>query len=233
MLYKIAICDDVEEDAQYIASTVKKWAGKCNFAVDVAIFPSADSFWFQYAEQKDYDILLLDVEMRPMNGVELAKKIRNEDTRVEIVFVTSHFELSGEGYEVDALHYLVKPVAEDKLMEVLSKAIQKLAIDPPSVVITCNGETVKLYESNILYVEAFLHYIVIYTKNGEYKLKGQISTIAEKLSDNFYCTHRSYLVSLQHIIKITRSAVFLDNGTELPLARGRYDEIHRAFIVHN
>ena len=79
MRYKIAICDDMEEDVKYISSAVNKWAEKENITVDIETFPSAESFLFRYAEQKAFDILLLDVEMPSMNGVELAKRIRKEN----------------------------------------------------------------------------------------------------------------------------------------------------------
>ena len=232
-MYTIAICDDINKDAQYLASVVQSWAQEQKVSVNIEMFPSAESFLFHYDEKKDYDILLLDVEMKNISGIELAKQIRSMDHRVEIIFTTSHFELSGEGYEVDALHYLIKPIAETKLMEVLSKAARKLSVEPPSLVIICNGETVKLLEPDILYIESFLHYVVVHTQSTEYKLKENLSALKGKLSSDFYQTHRSYLVSLKHIRKISRTAVWLDCGAEIPLARGKYDDVNRAFIARN
>ena len=196
------------------------------------MFASAEAFLFEYEEDKAYDILLLDVEMKNMNGIELAKRIRKDNNRAEIIFITSHFEFVGEGYEVDALHYLIKPISVEKLTQVLTKAAEKLSVEPPSVVISCEGETVKLYESDILYVESFLHYIVIHTKDNEYKIKENISVFENKVSDVFYRIHRSYLVSLKYITRISRTSVNIGN-TELPLSRGKYDNINRAFIEHN
>ena len=233
MEYKMAICDDIDEDVQYLTSVVQSWAQKQKVSVNNETFVSAESFLFRYEEKKDYDIILLDVEMKKTSGIELAKKIRSMDHRMEIIFTTSHFELSGEGYEVDALHYLVKPIMETKLMEVLSKAAQKLSVEPPSLVISCNGETVKLFETDIQYIESFLHYIVVNTQSTEYKLKENLYALEEKLSSDFYRTHRSYSVSLKHIRKISRSTVWLDCGDEIPLARGKYDDINRAFIARN
>ena len=233
MDYQIAVCDDVIEDAQYLASAVKQWAREQKVSVNIETFPSAESFLFHYEAKKDYDILLLDVEMKNISGIELAKRIRSGNRRVEIIFTTSHFELAGEGYEVDALHYLIKPIAEEKLMEVLSKAAQKLSVEPPSLVISCNGETVKLLETDILYAESFLHYVVVHTQSTEYKLKENLSALEGKLSGDFYRTHRSYLVSLKHIRIISRTAVWLDCGAEIPLARGKYDDVNRAFIARN
>ena len=232
-MYTIAICDDINKDTQYLASVVQSWAQEQKVSVNIEMFPSAESFLFHYDEKKDYDILLLDVEMKNISGIELAKQIRSMDHRVEIIFTTSHFELSGEGYEVDALHYLIKPIAETKLMEVLSKAAQKLSVEPPSLVIICNGETVKILEPAILYIESFRHYVVVHTQSTEYKLKENLSALKGKLSSDFYQTHRSYLESLKHIRKISRTAVWLDCGAEIPLARGKYDDVNRAFIARN
>ena len=230
--YKIAVCDDESAQLETISAMAAAWSAKEGFPCEIHRFASAEAFLFEYEEDKTYDILLLDVEMKPMNGIDLAKRIRQENNRVEIIFITSHFEFAGEGYEVDALHYLMKPVSPEKLMRVLDKAAEKLAAEPPSVVISCEGETVKLYESDILYVEAFLHYIVIHTKEKAYRIKENISSFAGRVSDDFYRVHRSYLVSLKQITRISRTSVHL-GGIEIPLSRGKYDGVNRAFIEHN
>lgn len=232
MKYKIAICDDEQEQTEYIASIVTSWSAHEGHPCEIHTFASAEAFLFEYAEDKAYDILLLDVEMKNMNGIELAKCIRRDNNRAEIIFITSHFEFVGEGYEVDALHYLIKPISAEKLTQVLTKAAEKLSVEPPSVVVSCEGETVKLYESDILYVESFLHYIIIHIKDQEYKIKESISGFEGQLSDDFYRVHRSYLVSLKHITQISRTSVHI-GSTELPLSRGKYDDINRAFIEHN
>lgn len=232
MKYRIAICDDEQNQIEYITSIVASWSAHEGHGCEIRTFASAEAFLFEYEEDKAYDILLLDVEMKNMNGIELAKRIRKDNNRAEIIFITSHFEFVGEGYEVDALHYLIKPISVEKLTQVLTKAAEKLSVEPPSVVISCEGETVKLYESDILYVESFLHYIVIHTKDNEYKIKENMSVFEKRVSDDFYRIHRSYLVSLKHITRISRTSVNIGN-TELPLSRGKYDDINRAFIQHN
>ena len=232
MKYRIAICDDEQNQIEYITSIVTSWSNHKGHSCEIRTFASAEAFLFEYEEDKAYDILLLDVEMKNMNGIELAKRIRKDNNRAEIIFITSHFEFVGEGYEVDALHYLIKPISVEKFTQVLIKAAEKLSVEPPSVVISCEGETVKLYESDILYVESFLHYIVIHTKDNEYKIKENISVFENKVSDVFYRIHRSYLVSLKYITRISRTSVNIGN-TELPLSRGKYDNINRAFIEHN
>lgn len=232
MVYRVAICDDDQKQIEDVEAILLKWSRLAGHACQVRTFPSGEAFLFAYGDDKAYDILLLDIKMRDISGIDLARRIREEDERVEIVFLTSYFEFAGEGYEVDALHYLLKPVSEDKLMQVLTRAAEKLAQQPPHVVIACEGSIIKLYESQILYVESFRHYLSIHTAEGEYKIKENISSFGEKLSDAFFRCHRSYLVSLGHITRISRTAVTLEGEIELPLARGKYDEINRAYISY-
>lgn len=156
MKFKIAICDDEQNQIDYMASIVASWSAHAGHNCEIRTFASAEAFLFEYEEDKAFDILLLDIEMENMNGIELAKRIRKDHNRAEIIFITSHFEFVWEGYKVDALHYLTKPLSAEKLTQVLSKAADKLSVEPPSVVISCDGETLKLYESDILYNEHIL-----------------------------------------------------------------------------
>ena len=153
MKYKIAICDDMEQDTQYIASTVHKWAKKEDVTVDVYIFSSAESFLFHYADNKDFDILLLDIEMQTMNGVELAKRIRQENDAVQIIFITGYTDYIAEGYEVSALNYLMKPLSENKLFEVLNRAVLKIRKNEKSLFLSLSGETVRIPIYEIKYLE--------------------------------------------------------------------------------
>ena len=232
MKLKIAICDDEQKQIEYLKSAVEAWAEQKQHSVAVSTFLSAEAFLFEYDEDKSFDILLLDVEMEKISGIELAKKIRKDNLRAEIIFITSHFEFYGEGYEVDALHYLIKPVSAEKLETVLDKAVGKLQTEAPSVIIISDGETMKIPETDILYVEAFKHYITIHTKTKEYMVKESISAFEERLSEGFFKIHRSYIVSLRYITKISRTSVTV-GGVELPLARGKYDEVNMAFIKYN
>lgn len=232
MKLKIAICDDEQKQIEYLKFAVEAWAEQKHHSVAVSTFLSAEAFLFEYDEDKSFDILLLDVEMDSISGIDLAQRIRKDNMRAEIIFITSHFEFYGEGYEVDALHYLIKPVSVEKLEAVLDKAVGKLQTEPPSVVIVSEGETIKIPETDILYVEAFKHYIMIYTKVKEYTVKESISAFGERLSEGFFKIHRSYIVSLRYITKIARTAVMV-GGVELPLARGKYDEVNMAFIKYN
>ena len=126
MAIHIAICDDQRKDSEYISALVREWAEGQKIAVQLELFPSAEAFLFQYAERKDWDLLLLDIEMGNMDGVSMAKTVRRENEAVQIVFITGYSDYIAEGYEVAALHYLMKPVKPGKLFAVLDRALEKL-----------------------------------------------------------------------------------------------------------
>ena len=119
---RAAICDDRAEDAQLVAQYVREWGESREESVALEMFPSAEAFLFAYDEDKNFDLLLLDVEMGGMDGVTMARRVRAENTAVQIVFITGYTDYIAEGYDVAALHYLVKPVREEKLFEVLDRA---------------------------------------------------------------------------------------------------------------
>ena len=123
MELRIAVCDDAEEDRAYVSGLAKDWATQAGHRAEITAFSSAESFLFRYAEDKNWDILLLDIEMGAMDGVRLAKRVRRDNEAVQIVFVTGYSDYIAEGYEVAALHYLMKPVSRDKLFAVLNRAV--------------------------------------------------------------------------------------------------------------
>lgn len=104
MDYHIAVCDDCAADADFAADCAAQWAQRLGYTAEILRFPSAEAFLFQYAEDKRCDILLLDVEMPGLNGVELAKRIRQKNKALQIVFITGYTDYIAEGYDVSALH---------------------------------------------------------------------------------------------------------------------------------
>lgn len=123
MAYRCAIVDDSKTNVEFVQSILNSWEDLRQTNIQAVVFPSAESFLFRYAEDKDWDILLLDIEMGNMDGVALAKKIRQDNESVQMVFVTGFADYISEGYEVVALHYLMKPVKQDKLFAMRDRAI--------------------------------------------------------------------------------------------------------------
>lgn len=231
MKYRIAICDDMEEDVKYISSMVNMWAEKESITVAIETFPSAESFLFRYAEQKAFDILLLDIEMPSMSGIELAKRIRKENDAVQIIFITGYTDYIAEGYEVFALHYLVKPLSETKLFEVLNRAVLKMRKNEKALFLSLAGEMVRIPIYEIKYLEVQQNYVTVHSKK-DYTVKKTLGEFERELDERFYRMGRSFIVNLSFIDKITKTDVFLSDGSVIPLPRGQYGLLNKAFIAH-
>ena len=225
MEIKIAVCDDKQTDREYVGTMVGQW----NAAAKVDYFASAESFLFAYAEQKDYDILLLDIEMDGMDGVTMAKKIRKENEAVQIVFITGYSDYIAEGYEVSALHYLMKPVQKEKLFAVLDRAVQKLKSNEKALYLELSGETVRIPLYQIKYIEVRQNYVTVHAKT-DHTVKKTLADMEKLLDERFYRLGRSYILQLSCIERVTKKEVYLNDGSVIPLPRGQYEALNRAII---
>ena len=230
MDYKIGICDDVQGERKYLAALVRKWASGAGREVKLLTFASAEQFLFCYAEEKDFDILLLDIEMGEMDGVTMAKRIRRENDALQIVFVTGYSDYIAEGYEVAALHYLMKPVKEEKLLSVLDRAAEKLRKNEKTLLLETGGETVRVPIYQIRCADVMGNYVTVHAAR-DYTVKMTLGELEKKLDDRFYRVGRSAIVNLTSISRVTKTEVRLSDGTSLPLPRGAYEPLNRAIIA--
>lgn len=229
MNYKIAICDDSDADRQYISDLVDKWAVNSGHTVQSAMFASAENFLFCYAEKNDFDILLLDIEMGVMDGVTMAKKLRKDNDTIQIVFITGYSDYISEGYEVAALHYLMKPVRQEKLFSVLDRAAEKLSKNEKVLNIRIGGEMVRVPVYQIKYADVSGNYVTIHASDSV-TVKMTLGELEKELDDRFYRAGRSVLVNLTQISRVTKTEIKLNGGISIPLPRGAYEGVNRAII---
>lgn len=230
MKLKIAVCDDDGRQREYLAGVLTAWAGRKRHLAEVKQYVRAEDFLFDYGEEKDFDLLLLDIEMPGKSGIELAKEIRRGNDTVQIIFITGYYEYFSDGFDVSALHYLLKPVDEKKLSQVLDRAADNLAGRQRAVLVADARGSVKVALSDIVYVESENVYIVLHTVRGTYRARMALGKFAEQLDETFFKVHRSYVVNLKYIRKIDRSRVTMTNGDVVPISRGLYGEVHAALI---
>ena len=226
---KIAICDDSAVDRDYTAGMAEAWAKDREIPLILRKFPSAEAFLFQYAEEKDWDILLLDIEMGALDGVSMAKTVRKENEAVQIVFLTGYSDYIAEGYEVAALHYLMKPIKSEKLREVLDRAAEKRKQQDRCLNLELSGEMVRLPFYEIRYLEVRQNYVTIHAKR-EYTVKRTLGEFEKELDRRFFRVGRSLILNLKDVRRVTRTEVRLSDGTVLPLPRGAYEPLNRAII---
>lgn len=231
-VYHITVCDDSADDRHYIRTFVLAWAEETHTEVSISEVSGGEQFLFRHADGAECDILLLDIEMGQMDGVTLAKRIRQHDDSVQIVFITGFADYIAQGYEVSALHYLIKPVSAEKLFAVLDRAVTALRKTERMIMLPAGGEMLRLPVSRLQFVEAFSHTVAIVTDQDTIQAKMSISEAEKLLGDGFVRCHRSYLVSLKHIARLSKTEVVLDCGKTLPLSRGAAAQVHRAFISY-
>ena len=227
--YKIAICDDLAPDRNYLSSMCETWSRHNRYHIQISKFTSAENFLFYYAEKKDFDILLLDIEMGAMDGVTMARKLRQDNQTVQIIFITGYSDYISDGYEVDALHYLMKPIQEEKLFTVLDRAVTKLIKNEKVLNIINQGEMIRLPICQINYAEVNSNYITIHSQQT-ITLKMTLSELEQKLDSHFFRAGRSALVNLKKISRVTKKEIYLQDGSIIPLPRGAYEKVNRAII---
>lgn len=243
MNYKISIVEDNAADAEYVTALVRRWAESAGHSITLSVCPSAEAFLFRYDEEQDFDILLLDIELNEINGLhqiqapqnsltglELAKIIRQHDTAVQLVFITGFPDFIAEGYEVSALHYLMKPVSQKKLSAVLDKATANLSKTERRLAVAVDRGTEFIPFSRIFYIEAQKQYVLIHTAEETYRTKVSLAETEAGLNEFFFKCQRSFLVNLQHVTHIKNDRVVLRNGAEVPISRGMAKVIGKEII---
>lgn len=230
MKLKAAVCDDDVVQREYLCEIAAAWAKRGGHLLELRQYGRGQDFLFDYSEEKDFDLLLLDVEMPGMNGIELAKKVRLESAAVQIIFITGYYEYFGDGFDVSALHYLLKPVDGQKLCPVLDRAVNNLVGRQRSVLVAHGEGSVKVALKDIIYIEAENVYVAVHTVGEVYRMRMALGRFARQLDETFFKVHRSFIVNLSHVRAITRTEVTMANGDRVPLSRGTYGEVHAALI---
>ena len=228
---KLVICDDNAADIAYVIGLIDAWKKRTETALELISFPSAESLLFAWEENRDMDILLLDIEMGEMNGLELAKRLRRCGAGMQIVFLTGYMDYIAEGYDVEALHYLLKPVTQERLGQVLDRAMERIRTRERMLRLQLQDGVVRLPLHEIRYLEVARNYTTIYGKE-DYSVKRSLNDLEEELDESFFRIHRSYIVNLRYVRRITRTEVTLKDGAVLPLSRGRYEGLNQALIAY-
>lgn len=229
-MYKIAIVDDDVEVTQRLAAYCQQFAAEEGIELSVQQFNSSEVFLEFYQEQTAYDLLLLDIEMGEMTGMEAAQVIRQYDQDVTIIFVTNMIQYAIQGYAVDALDFVVKPVDYDAIYFRLKRTFyQKQRQREESMSINTIAGELQVSVQDLLFVEVRGHQLYYHTVDKVYQGRGSMKAVEATLSNRYFAKpHQSFLVNLGKIDRISGLTIEIGEQ-EVPISRVRQREFLTAF----
>lgn len=202
---EIIICDDQKHWCDILRQDIGRWASEMSTLVSFTVFAKGGDLVNHFAAGARADAVFLDVEFGDdLNGMEVAKRLRDMRISVPIIFVSSHALRANEGYFVDAIGFLVKEYRYDELKFFLEKA-QRHNLDSKSrsIAVESDQEIVRIEVSDIFYIESYIHDATIHTAHGEVTTRKTLNNLLNDLgTDTFVQVHKSYIVALQHIVSV-------------------------------
>ncbi len=218
---RIGVVEDDPASCQLVLDYLNRYQNENNEQFTVSVFDDGARIVEKYTPS--YDILLLDIEMKEMDGMAAARRIRERDEKVVIVFITAAPQYAISGYEVRALSYLLKPVPWFAFSQELKKSIDMVRrSESNSMLIETSGGQMRLDLSDILYFESIRHTIVIHTLEGKLSINGTLKDMETKLTDySFFRSNSCYLVNLKHISGVVDQDCVMSNGEKLRVSRPR------------
>ena len=197
---QIAICDDEVFMVQILEEKIKK------LLPDAVIdkYLSGDEL---IASGSKPDILFLDIQMPGMDGMETAKMLRQDNEDMILIFVTAAEEYVFQAFDVGAFHYLVKPFSDEKLKEVVTKAVHnikrssRLEKDEKYIMVQTAGSHIKIFLRDIVYAEVYNRKVIIHTRSTDIEYYGKLQELSDMAGTDFFRTHRAYLVHFKYVEK--------------------------------
>lgn len=220
MAIRVAIVEDDLTASNTLSDYLLRYAEENHIQFRITAFSNAISLLNNYTAE--YDIIFMDIRMPYINGMDAAHKLRALDQKVLLIFVTSLTQYAIEGYEVNALNYIVKPINYYDFALKLTRAVSRVPqVNNATFSITTKNGVIRLDPEDIRYVESQGHHLTFHTLNGEYTQYSSLTKLEEKLLEhNFARCNSCYLVNLRYVRNIKGYTAILDN-CELKISQPR------------
>lgn len=235
-MIQIAICDDEENSRAYLKQLVLRQRVLDEYAQDYEIveFSSGTEL---LNTSNEFDILFLDIDLKEeRTGMELARIIRNRSKEKQpiIIFISGYKEYVFDAFDVDAFHYLLKPIDNEKFTNVFEKAYRqrKSFAEPKIKKVQLKSGTLNKVVSidELFFVESQNHKVMLHTNQGVFEYYAKISDLEMQLEEEFFRIHKGYLLNLAHIDHYTKTEVVLKNGERLPISKYKYADFVKAYL---
>ena len=233
---RIAACDDNLEFLQELSELLNKYSEESHSNVEYKMYTNPLELVTQMEQGTHYDIILMDVCMPGMNGIQCAKDIRGYDNFVKIVFLTSSTEYAVESYSVKAHDYLLKPIQKERLFSVLKQTEKEADVIEKNIfVLKSKTGITKISLSKLEYCEVINRKIILHLiNNEECECNLRMNELEEKLKEHgkFLKPHRSFLVNMDYIQSLTTHSIIMESGIKIPIPREKYAQIKQAYMEY-
>ena len=225
----VAVVEDDDKEAERIKSYLVSYGKENDENFNVLHF--SDGLEFLEKIRPEIDVVFMDIEMPFLNGMDAAKKLRQSDPSVPLVFITNLKQYALNGYEVEAMDFLVKPVAYAAFSTMMGRVCARLALCTDKEIFIQNAQGgVKIKISDIFYVEVIKHYVIFHTPRGEVKMWGSLSDIEKRLpADRFARCNNCYLVHLAYATRLEGNDLYV-GGDVLAVSREKKQEFMQRLL---
>lgn len=223
-MIQIAIVEDDKKYSEVLAKYIMRYEEESGQKFQVSTFEDGEDIIENY--KGNYDIILMDIEMRFMDGMTAAEEIRKSDSEVVIIFITNMPQYAMKGYSVEAFDYVLKPINYFSFSQRIDRAISRMVNRQQKFLnISYKGKIKKIDISSIYYVEVQDHNILYHTKDGEFYQRTTMKEVAKKLEqESFFRCNKCYLINLAHVNGFDGNYVMVDNH-KVQVSRGRKKEL--------
>ena len=226
-MFLIAICEDETYLLEELRKKAETYLKTRHYPAEIRTFTSGEDL---LKEQRPFDLILLDLVLPGINGLETAKRLSSKS---RIIFITSYREYAVDAFEVEAVHYLLKPVTDERLYQAMDRALNRSKQeDDRTMALIKSGSTHILPIRDILYCEVFDHRVCIHTAQGNYEYSGTLDMLEGKLDGRFFRCHRSYLINMSHVVGQEKGTALVSNGNRVLISRRKQAEFMQR-LLHN
>ncbi|WP_158098844.1 LytTR family DNA-binding domain-containing protein [Faecalibacterium sp. An122] len=226
---KILVCDDDQKALGRVTALLAEPCRKIQAQLTATEHPE------QLKDLSGFDLAFLDIDMKGLNGLTLARRLRAARSDAVIVFVTNFIQYAPEGYEVQAFRYLLKPTLEEKLPACFSLAVEEIKRRRQSIVVRSDGNMVELHLRDVLYFESNQRIVTAFLSSGESepcRFYASLTELTRQLEDaGFLRIQRSYLVNMAYIQQFQYGSVELQNGVRLPVSAKNYAQHKQQYLL--
>lgn len=232
---RIIICDDEKRYIDGITASIQRWCAARQVQIPpVSVYTSSEDAMEDGALSAAFDLAFLDIQFPgEISGLVLAQKLRDNSEHMSIVFTTNYRDYALEGYKVNALRYLLKPVCDEQVFECLDIAHRQWKLLQNEYILLNSGDQVyNVLFKSIRYIESKAHYLHVHLIDGEkeIRVRGKLSDFCGQLpEDEFVQCHRSFAVNLFYVQSVSKTAVWLSDGSEVPVSRQYWENVLERF----